>query len=149
MVSRIDFSVCRLTSLMCLTCLVAMTCRSDRLLAVLALLRLGLFHKRVLLIVDRIDHSVCCLMGLTRLTCLTRAATVTYRSDRLLAVLALLRLGLLHKRVLLFVNGIDSGFRLRLFLEAFGVKAAILNAELPINSRQHILQVLLVDLEHK
>lgn len=74
------------------------------------------------------------------------AATITHyvmpisESDRLLAVLGLLRLGLLHKRVLLFVNGIDSGFRLRLFLEAFGVKAAILNAELPINSRHHILQ---------
>lgn len=61
-------------------------------------------------------------------------------SDRLLAVLGMLRLGLLHKRVLLFVNSIDAGFKLRLFLEAFGVKAAILNAELPVNSRHHILQ---------
>ena len=60
--------------------------------------------------------------------------------DRLLAVLALLRLGLLQKRVLLFVNGIDAGFRLRLFLESFGVRAAVLNSELPINSRYHILQ---------
>lgn len=56
-------------------------------------------------------------------------------------VLALVRLGLLHKRVLLFVNGIDAGFRLRLFLESFGLRAAVLNAELPINSRHHILQV--------
>lgn len=56
-------------------------------------------------------------------------------------MLALLRLGLLHKRVLLFVNGIDAGLRLRLFLEAFGVRAAVLNAELPANSRHHILQV--------
>ncbi len=60
--------------------------------------------------------------------------------DRLLTVLALLRLGLLQKRVLLFVNGIDAGFRLRLFLESFGVRAAVLNSELPINSRHHILQ---------
>jgi ATP-dependent RNA helicase DDX56/DBP9 len=56
-------------------------------------------------------------------------------------VLALLRLGLLHKRVLLFVNSIDAGFRLRLFLESFGLRAAVLNAELPVNSRHHILQV--------
>lgn len=55
-------------------------------------------------------------------------------------VLALLRLGLLHKRVLLFVNSIDTGFRLRLFLESFGLRAAVLNAELPVNSRHHILQ---------
>lgn len=64
-----------------------------------------------------------------------------HRGDRLLVVLALLRLGLLHKRVLLFVNSIDAGFRLRLFLESFGLRAAVLNAELPVNSRHHILQV--------
>ena len=55
--------------------------------------------------------------------------------------MALLKLGLLRKRVLLFCNSIDAGFRLRLFLEAFGVRAAVLNAELPLNSRHHILQV--------
>jgi superfamily II DNA/RNA helicase len=41
--------------------------------------------------------------------------------------------------VLLFVNSVDSGVRLRLFLEAFGVRTALLNAELPANSRSHIL----------
>ena len=34
----------------------------------------------------------------------------------------------------------DEGYRVRLFLEAFGVKAALLNAQLPLNSRSHILQ---------
>ncbi|PON40348.1 P-loop containing nucleoside triphosphate hydrolase [Parasponia andersonii] len=32
------------------------------------------------------------------------------------------------------------GFRLRLFLEKFGIKSAVLNAELPQNSRLHILE---------
>lgn len=63
------------------------------------------------------------------------------RQDRLLHVMVLLRLGLVRKKVLLFVNSIDAGFRLRLFLEAFGIRAAVLNAELPLNSRHHILQV--------
>ena len=54
----------------------------------------------------------------------------------------LLRLGLVRKKVLLFVNSINEGFRLRLFLEAFGIRSAVLNAELPLNSRHHILQVL-------
>ena len=54
--------------------------------------------------------------------------------------MALLKMGLLERKVLLFVNGIDAGFRLRLFLERFGVRAAVLNAELPLNSRHHILQ---------
>ena len=54
--------------------------------------------------------------------------------------MVLLRLGLLRKKVLLLVNSIDAGFRLRLFLETFGVRSAVLNAELPLNSRHHILQ---------
>ena len=62
------------------------------------------------------------------------------RNDRLLVTMALLRLGLLRKKVLLLVNSIDAGFRLRLFLETFGVRSAVLNAELPLNSRHHILQ---------
>lgn len=41
----------------------------------------------------------------------------------------------------MFVNSADAGMRVRLFLEAFGVRAAVLSAELPLNSRHHILQV--------
>ena len=41
----------------------------------------------------------------------------------------------------MFVNDAEAGMRARLFLEAFGVRAALLNAELPLNSRHHILQV--------
>ncbi len=48
---------------------------------------------------------------------------------------------LLRSQVLVFVNSADAGMRVRLFLEAFGVRAAVLNAELPLNSRHHILQV--------
>ncbi|GIL98673.1 hypothetical protein Vretimale_4052 [Volvox reticuliferus] len=61
------------------------------------------------------------------------------RPDKLLHVLALLRLGLVRKKALLFVNTVDEGVRLRLFLEAFGVRPALLNSELPLNSRSHIL----------
>jgi superfamily II DNA/RNA helicase len=61
-------------------------------------------------------------------------------SDKLLAAMALLKLGLVRRKVLLFVNSVDAGYRLKLFLEAFGVRAALLNAELPLNSRSHILE---------
>jgi ATP-dependent RNA helicase DDX56/DBP9 len=44
-----------------------------------------------------------------------------------------------RKKVLVFVASVDSGVRLRLLLESFGVRAALLNAELPVNSRSHIL----------
>ncbi|KAH9318286.1 hypothetical protein KI387_020055, partial [Taxus chinensis] len=60
--------------------------------------------------------------------------------DKLLHILALLRLGLVQKKVLMFVNSIDPGFKLKLFLEQFGIRSAVLNAELPQNSRLHMLE---------
>ncbi|XP_020591547.1 DEAD-box ATP-dependent RNA helicase 16 [Phalaenopsis equestris] len=61
-------------------------------------------------------------------------------NDKLLYMLALLKLELVQKKVLIFVNSIDTGFRLKLFLEQFGIRSAVLNAELPHNSRSHILE---------
>lgn len=55
--------------------------------------------------------------------------------------MTLLKLDLVKRKVLLFVNSIESGFRMRLFLESFGLRSASINAELPMNSRHHILQV--------
>lgn len=60
--------------------------------------------------------------------------------DKLLYILALLKLELVQKKALIFTNTIDMAFRLKLFLEKFGIKSAILNAELPQNSRLHILE---------
>uniref|UniRef100_A0A5B7BD55 RNA helicase n=1 Tax=Davidia involucrata TaxID=16924 RepID=A0A5B7BD55_DAVIN len=60
--------------------------------------------------------------------------------DKLVHILALLKLGLVQKKVLIFTNTIDMGFRLKLFFEQFGIKSAVLNAELPQNSRLHILE---------
>ncbi len=62
------------------------------------------------------------------------------REDKPLNVMVLLKLGLVQRKVLLFINSINEGYRLRLFLEAFGIRSAVLNAELPLNSRHHILQ---------
>ncbi|KAK9288475.1 hypothetical protein L1049_016932 [Liquidambar formosana] len=60
--------------------------------------------------------------------------------DKLLYILVLLKLELVQKKVLIFTNTIDMGFRLKLFLEKFGIRSAVLNAELPQNSRLHILE---------
>ncbi|KAJ0745466.1 putative RNA helicase [Helianthus annuus] len=56
--------------------------------------------------------------------------------DKLLHILALLKLDLVQKKVLVFTNTIDTSFRLK----TFGIKSAVLNAELPVNSRLHILE---------
>ncbi|THG21596.1 hypothetical protein TEA_019609 [Camellia sinensis var. sinensis] len=91
--------------------------------------------------------------------------------DKLVYILALLKLELVQKKVLIFTNTIDMGFRLKLFFEQgvdvlkpkwialysfcngpkdkltglavfvrFGIKSAVLNSELPQNSRLHILE---------
>ncbi|XP_057826994.2 DEAD-box ATP-dependent RNA helicase 16 isoform X2 [Cryptomeria japonica] len=60
--------------------------------------------------------------------------------DKLLYILSLLKLELVQKKVLIFVNSIDAGFKLKLFLEQFGMKSAVFNAELPQNSRLHMLE---------
>ncbi|KAF1861380.1 hypothetical protein Lal_00025671 [Lupinus albus] len=60
--------------------------------------------------------------------------------DKLLYILSVLKLELVQKKVLVFTNTIDTSFRLKLFLEKFGIKSAVLNAELPQNSRLHILE---------
>jgi len=62
------------------------------------------------------------------------------KGDKDLLVYSLIKLGLIAPgKALYFVNSVDRGYRLKLFLEQFGVKSAVLNAELPENSRKHIL----------
>jgi ATP-dependent RNA helicase DDX56/DBP9 len=41
---------------------------------------------------------------------------------------------------LFFVNTIDSGYRLKLFLEQFHIRSAVLNAELPLRSRLNVIE---------
>ncbi|KAL3526916.1 hypothetical protein ACH5RR_011572 [Cinchona calisaya] len=60
--------------------------------------------------------------------------------DKLVHILALLKLELVQKKILIFTNAIDTSYRLKLFFEQFGIKSAVLNAELPQNSRLHILE---------
>ena len=56
--------------------------------------------------------------------------------DKLLYVLALLRLGRVKRKALIFAPNANAAVRLRLFLERFGVRCATAHAELPAASRQ-------------
>ncbi|PWN49776.1 DEAD-domain-containing protein [Violaceomyces palustris] len=60
--------------------------------------------------------------------------------DKFLLVYVILKLRLIRGKCILFVNDVDRCYRLKLFMEQFGLKACVLNAELPINSRFHIVQ---------
>jgi ATP-dependent RNA helicase DDX56/DBP9 len=60
-------------------------------------------------------------------------------NDKFLVLYALIRLRVIPGRAIFFVNTIDRCFKLKLFLERFTIKAAVMNSELPQNSRAHIL----------
>mmetsp|Transcript_1253 Transcript_1253/g.4480 ORF Transcript_1253/g.4480 Transcript_1253/m.4480 type:complete len:643 (+) Transcript_1253:25-1953(+) len=60
-------------------------------------------------------------------------------ADRQLIVYALIKLRLVRGKIIFFVNDINHCYRLKLFLERFSIKSAVLNSELPQNSRNHIV----------
>jgi len=60
--------------------------------------------------------------------------------DKFVLIYALLKLKLIHGRSIIFVNSIDRCYRLKLFLEQFGIHSCVLNSELPASSRCHIVQ---------
>jgi ATP-dependent RNA helicase DDX56/DBP9 len=62
------------------------------------------------------------------------------KKDKYLVIYVFLKLGLLKGKGLFFVNSTDAGYRLKLFLEQFHIRAAVLNAELPFRSRLNIIE---------
>lgn len=75
---------------------------------------------------------------------LTKANLVQYYArttefDKFLLSYVIFKLNLIKGKTLIFVNTIDRGYRLKLFLEQFGIRCCILNSELPVNSRLHIV----------
>ncbi|KAG7234085.1 hypothetical protein INR49_005937 [Caranx melampygus] len=59
--------------------------------------------------------------------------------DKFLLIYTLLKLHLVQGKTLLFVGTVDRCYRLKLFLEQFGIPACVLNSELPVHSRCHII----------
>uniref|UniRef100_A0A3P8SEJ3 Probable ATP-dependent RNA helicase DDX56 n=1 Tax=Amphiprion percula TaxID=161767 RepID=A0A3P8SEJ3_AMPPE len=59
--------------------------------------------------------------------------------DKFLLIYTLLKLQLLQGKTLVFVGAVDRCYRLKLFLEQFGIPACVLNSELPVQSRCHII----------
>ncbi|XP_044030556.1 probable ATP-dependent RNA helicase DDX56 [Siniperca chuatsi] len=59
--------------------------------------------------------------------------------DKFLLIYTLLRLRLVQGKTLVFVGAVERCYRLKLFLEQFGIPACVLNSELPVQSRCHII----------
>lgn len=62
------------------------------------------------------------------------------RSEKFLQLYVLFKLKVITGKTIVFVNSIEGCYRLKLFLERLSVKSAVLNSELPQNSRYHIVQ---------
>ncbi|XP_061553851.1 probable ATP-dependent RNA helicase DDX56 [Phycodurus eques] len=59
--------------------------------------------------------------------------------DKFLVIYTLLKLRLVQGKTLIFVGALDRCYRLKLFLEQFSIPACVLNSELPVQSRCHII----------
>merc|ERR1719183_635101 len=60
--------------------------------------------------------------------------------DKYLVLFALLKLELVQRKVLIFVSSTNRAYGVKLFLDKFAIPAVVLNAELPHDSRENILQ---------
>ncbi|KAL9531865.1 ATP-dependent RNA helicase [Sphaerulina musiva] len=64
----------------------------------------------------------------------------TAEDEKFLLIYAIFKLQLIKGKVIVFVADIDRGYRVKLFLEQFGIRSCVLNAELPVNSRLHVVE---------
>lgn len=60
-------------------------------------------------------------------------------SDKYLIIFTLLKLRLVRGKTIIFVRSVDGCYRLKLFLEQFSIHTCVLNSELPLNSRVHVV----------
>lgn len=64
----------------------------------------------------------------------------TAEIDKFLLTYVIFKLKLIRGKTLIFVNNTERCYQLKLFLEQFGIKSIVLNSELPIASRLHIVE---------
>ena len=60
--------------------------------------------------------------------------------EKFLLAYVIFKLQLIKGKCIIFVSDIDRCYRLKLFFEQFGIKSCVMNSELPVNSRIHIIE---------
>ncbi|KAI2486127.1 ATP-dependent RNA helicase DBP9 [Pyrenophora tritici-repentis] len=60
--------------------------------------------------------------------------------EKFLLIYAMFKLQLIKGKTIVFVGDVDRSYRVKLFLEQFGIKSCVLNSELPLASRTHIVE---------
>lgn len=60
--------------------------------------------------------------------------------EKFVLIYVIFKLKLVKGKCIIFVADIDRSYRLKLYLEQFGIRSCVLNSELPVNSRIHIVE---------
>ncbi|KAF1818344.1 P-loop containing nucleoside triphosphate hydrolase protein [Dissoconium aciculare CBS 342.82] len=71
---------------------------------------------------------------------LTQYKLRTAEDEKFLLIYAIFKLNLIPGKIIMFVADIDRCYRVKLFLEQFGVRSCVLNSELPVNNRLHVVE---------
>ncbi|PQK08124.1 hypothetical protein BB8028_0001g02030 [Beauveria bassiana] len=71
---------------------------------------------------------------------ITQLVTKCGEDEKFLLAYVIFKLKLVKGKCIIFVADIDRCYRLKLFFEQFGIRSCILNAELPVNSRIHVVE---------
>ena len=71
---------------------------------------------------------------------LTQYVVRCSEEEKFLLLFAVFKLKLVQGKVIVFAGGVDRCYRIKLFLEQFGVRSCVLNSELPVNCRIHVVE---------
>ncbi|KID78317.1 ATP-dependent RNA helicase DBP9 [Metarhizium brunneum] len=71
---------------------------------------------------------------------ITQLVTKCAEDEKFLLAYIIFKLQLVKGKCIIFVGDIDRCYRLKLFFEQFGIRSCILNSELPVNSRIHVVE---------
>lgn len=70
----------------------------------------------------------------------TQLVTTCGEDEKFLLAYVIFKLQLVKGKCIIFVGDIDRCYRVKLFFEQFGIRSCILNSELPVNSRIHVVE---------
>jgi ATP-dependent RNA helicase DDX56/DBP9 len=71
---------------------------------------------------------------------LTKIVSRCGEDEKFLLSYVIFKLQLIKGKCIIFVSDVDRCYRLKLFFEQFGIRSCILNSELPVNSRIHVVE---------
>lgn len=61
-------------------------------------------------------------------------------NEKFLCIYALLKLRILNGKMIIFLNNVDRCYKVKLYLQQFGISSCVLNSELPVASRCNIVK---------